>query len=599
MATFPACWMEMTAVPTKRRRQTRLMQVCLALTCATSVAVTTVAPALARTIVWARSGDALTLDPHAMNEGPTLTLLRQIYEPLVALNRAGKLEPALASAWSMTADPSVWRFVLRQDIRFHDGSPLTIDDVRFSIERAAAETSDMRALVANITEIADQADGTFTIRTAQPDPLLAMRLAHIFIVSKRWATQNDLALPRRLTPEDPALPAAPNAAQSREVGAVNIANGTGPFQLDKRKPGAETELRRHEGWWGWPSSPAPIARIVYRVIGDDKERVDALIAGKVDFVQDVPVSAQATLAAQPALRVNVGPDNRVIFLGLNLQATLVQLAPAKQPAGPSSAVANAALNPQTQTPRQPFQDPRVRRAFDLAIDRAEIQRVVMDGQSLPSGIIAPPQINGYPRELDRVTVPDLAKARALLATAGYPQGFDITLNCPNDRYLNDVAICQAVARQLGRIGVRVSVVAQSKTKHFPLLRTGRAPFYLLGWGVPTFDSAYIFQHLFHTRTTTNGSWNGTGFTDATVDAAIRSLQQETDRAERARRVAMLWERLKASNIYLPIHIQTLRYAMSQDLDIPVDATNKPRLAFARVIINAGETDGDSATASVR
>lgn len=506
--------------------------------------------AAGRTIIWARAGDALTLDPHAMNEGPTLTLLRQIYEPLVAVDQTGRLEPALATAWTMNG--TVWRFTLRAGTRFHDGRPFTADDVVFSLERAMAPTSDMRALIAGIVKV--EADGANSVRieTSAPDPLLPIQLSQIFIVSRAWADETGLTAPQRPGP-------GPDGSQ------VTIANGTGPFQLVRRRPGQDTDLSAFAPWWGYHGSKPAIVRIVYRPIKDPKARVEALISGAVDFLQDVPAQARAQLLKQAALRVNVGPDNRVIFLGLNVSASR------RQTLSKADGDAN------------PLHDGRVRQALDLAIDRTKIQRDVMQGQALPSGIIAPPLINGYPRDLDTVTKPDIEKAKALLKEAGFPDGFAITLNCPNDRYLNDAAICEEIAKQLSAIGVLVDVNAQPKRAHFDLVRRGGADLYLLGWGVPTFDSAYIFSNLFHTRTTTIGLWNGTGFGDPRIDAAIEGLSRETDLTRRAQTIRALWEKLQAAQIYLPIHIQTLSYAMSKDLDIGVDATNKPRLVNARLV----------------
>ncbi|MEM7777195.1 MAG: ABC transporter substrate-binding protein [Pseudomonadota bacterium] len=517
-----------------------------------------------RTVVWARSGDALTLDPHAMNEGPTLTLLRQIYEPLVALDHNGRLEPAIAKSWSLTRDPKVWRFELFDDVAFHDGSRLTVNDVVFSLRRAMAPSSDMRSLISNIVRI-EPTDGTaLLIETKAPDRLLPTRLSHIFILSQRWATQNGLETPRRRTADQ----------ADRDV---RIANGTGPFRLVRRAPGRLTELAAASDWRGWRGRTPAISRLVYRPIPNANDRIAALTAGDVDFVQDVPANALPTLALSTDIRLNVGPDNRAIFIGLNVDP--------KRKSIQSVLAAN------------PLSDIRVRRALNLAIDREAIQRTVMNGQSLPSGVVAPPQINGYPRQLDRVQKPNVDQARKLLTEAGVADGFKLTLNCPNDRYLNDAEICAAVSRQLAEIGVMATVVAQSKTAHFPLIRSGGADMYLLGWGVPTFDSAYVFEHLFHSRGQTAGSWNGTSYSDPIVDRAIAALDSEINQAKRALIVANLWERLHEEMIYLPLHIQTLSYAMSKDLDIQVDVTNKPRLAFARVLTSgatsretkAGET----------
>ena len=525
----------------------------------TLVSAATDHAAAERNLVWARSGDALTLDPHAINEGPTLTLLRQIYEPLVALDSAGRLEAALATSWSSRDnEPTVWQFRLREGVTFHDGTPLTPDDVLFSLQRARHEKSDMRGLLSGIKDVRRIGEATVLVETAVPDPLLPISLSHILILSRKWAEAEGLLEPR-----------TPNAASPESQ--VSRANGTGAFRLERREIGVETELVAAPSWWGWGNAKPRLSRVIFRPIADEEQRVAELLSGRIDFLQDVPVGAVASLRSEKALRLNVGPDNRVLFLGLNTTGAL------------RTGEARGAPNP--------LADRRVRVALNLAIDREAIQRDVMNGQALATAVLAPPLINGYPRELDRVAKPDLVKAKALLAEAGYPDGFAITLHCTNDRYLNDAGICSEVAAELSAIGVRATPILQSKSQHFPLIRSGGADMYLLGWGVPTFDSAYILHHLFHSRTSDSGSWNGTGFSDHQVDTIITLLKTESNRSARSELISQLWTRLHEEVIYLPLHVQTLTYAMTRDIDIPVDATNKPRLTSI-VIPTDTATAGD-------
>ena len=214
-------------------------------------------------------------------------------------------------------------------------------------------------------------------------------------------------------------------------------------------------------------------------IKQDATRVAALLSGEVDVVQDVPVQDIERLKASPNLRVTEGPENRSIFFGFDVGSTELASSDVKG--------------------KNPFADVRVRQAVNSAINRQAIQRVVMRGQSVPAGSIVGPFVNGYKKEYDNVGQPDIAKAKGLLAAAGYPNGFSVSLHCPNDRYLNDEAICQASVGMLGQIGIKVNLVSQSKSLHFPTLQNLKSDFYLLGWGVPTYDSDYIFSFLYHTR----------------------------------------------------------------------------------------------------
>jgi peptide/nickel transport system substrate-binding protein len=221
----------------------------------------------------------------------------------------------------------------------------------------------------------------------------------------------------------------------------------------------------------------------------------------------------------------------------------------------------------------------VRAAIEMTVDRERLQREVMRGQSVPAGVIVPPFSNGYSAELDRWPPADIGKARALMRDAGYEQGFDVALTCTNDRYVNDEGLCHAIAAQLGAIGMRVRPVTQPAAQHFGQVRRAELDFYLLGWGVTTFDSEYIFSLLYHTNTGALGGWNGTRFSDRTVDDQIHTLRQEVDQTRRNATIAALWRRLKEEVVYVPLHNQTITYAMSRDFDIPVDVSSQPKMRF--------------------
>jgi peptide/nickel transport system substrate-binding protein len=225
--------------------------------------------------------------------------------------------------------------------------------------------------------------------------------------------------------------------------------------------------------------------------------------------------------------------------------------------------------------RNPFADKRVRRAMNMSIDREGIKRAVMRGQSIPAGMLAPPFVNGYTKELDALPKADIAAAKKLLADAGYPKGFSVTLHCPNDRYVSDEGICQATAAMLARIGIKVDLVVQPKTKHFPLVEKEppETEFYLLGWGVPTFDSHFVFSFLYHSRTGKMGTYNGTRYASADLDQMIQSLSGEVDTAKRNATIAKVWSIVQDEMIYLPVHNQVVTYAMKKEWDFPVSPAN--------------------------
>jgi peptide/nickel transport system substrate-binding protein len=520
----------------------------LKVTAALTVLALAIAGADARTLKWARTGDALTLDPHAQNEGPTHTLLHQLYEPLLLRDHTGKIHPTLAVSWTVTDDPAVWEFKLRQGVKFHNGNAFNADDVVFSLDRARQPTSDMKGLLTSIETVSKVDDYTVHIKTKRPNPLLPAYLTNLYMMDKEWSEANNT-----VTVQD--------YKAKVDNFAVRNANGTGAYKLVSRQQDVRTVLKRNEAYWGNGEVPLGIADIVYTVIKNDSTRVAALLSEQVNFVQDVPPQDIDRLQKTANLKVNFGPENRTIFLGMD--------------------VASPELKTSNIKGKNPFADKRVRQAINMAVDREAIKRAVMRGQSVPAGIIAPPFVNGYTKELDTLPKVDLPKATALLKEAGYSNGFSVTLHCPNDRYINDAAICTAAAPMLARIGIKVNLVAQPKALHFPLIQKEppQTEFYLLGWGVPTYDSHYIFSFLYHTRSKSDGSWNATRYSSPEADTAIRSLTSEVDKAKRDAAIAKLWAMLAGETNYIAIHHQMLAYAMTRDLDIPVSPENQVHVKF--------------------
>jgi peptide/nickel transport system substrate-binding protein len=502
----------------------------------------------ARPLKWARTGDALTLDPHAQNEGPTHTLMHQIYEPLLLRDHAGKVHPTLAVSWKVTGDPTVWEFKLRQGVKFHNGNPFTADDVVFSFDRARQPTSDMKGLLTSIDTVTKVDDHTVHIKTKGPNPLLPTYLTNLFMMDKEWSEANNT-----VTVQD--------YKAKKDNFAVRNANGTGPYKLVSREQDVRTVLKRNEAYWGNGEVPLGITDIAYTVIKSDATRVAALLSGEVDFVQDVPPQDIDRLQKTPNLKVNFGPENRTIFFGLD--------------------VASPELKTSNVKGKNPFADKRVRQAINMAIDREAIKRAVMRGQSVPAGVIAPPFVNGYTKALDSLPKVDLAKAAALLKEAGYGEGFSVTLHCPNDRYINDEGICTAATAMLAKVGIKVNLVAQPKGPHFSLIQKSppETEFYLLGWGVPTYDSHYIFSFLYQTRSGSEGGWNGTRYSNPEIDTAIRSLSSEVDAAKRNATIARIWATVAPEVNYVAIHHQMLAYAMKRDLDIPVSPDNQVHVKF--------------------
>ncbi len=509
-------------------------------TAAAALMLTTVAVD-AETLRWARVGDALTMDPHSQNEGPTHTLNHHIYETLVGRAVDGALTPRLATDWGISDDDeTVWVFTIREGVKFHDGSDMTVEDVVFSLDRARTTPSGMAALHAAVEEVTAVDDTTVHVRMSGPAPLYVQNLTNTFIMSKAWAEAN-------------GVETAPNFAAGEEAYSVRNTNGTGPYMLVERDPEVRTVLQVFEDHW---DAAPEVTEIIYTPISEAATRVAALLSGEVDIVQDVPVQDIARLEQTDGIRVVRGPENRNIFFSYDM-------------ASDSLASSNAEGNP--------FASPEVREAMSLVIDRNAIQQVVMRGESQPSAAPLPPFVNGWTEEMHAFGDPDLARAQELMAEAGYGDGFSVQLDCPNDRYLNDEAICQALVGMLARIGVSVDLNAQTRSLHFPLIENWETDFYLLGWGVPTFDSQYVFDFLVHSREGSYGAFNGSRYSNPELDAKIEALATMTDLEERDALIAEIWDEVMEERIFLNVHNQVLAYAMRDDINLDVHPENQPRM----------------------
>jgi peptide/nickel transport system substrate-binding protein len=514
---------------------------------AAALLASTAIGASAETIRWARVGDALTLDPHSQNEGPSHTMRHQMYEPLIIRDMSGAFQGALATDWAPSeSDPNVWTFTLREGVKFHDGADFTAEDVVFSFERAMTPTSDMKELLSSIVEVRAVDDYTVEFVTDGPNPILPSNFTNLFIMDKGWTEANNTV-----------------DVQDFEGGEITYAtvnaNGTGPYRLVSREPEVRTVLAINEDYWGADEFPMEVTEIIFTPIQNAATRVAALLSGEVDFIQDVPVQDLSRVSETDGLRVETAPQNRVIFFGINMGADDIE----------ADDVEGA----------NPFADVRVRQAMNMAINRDAIQQVVMRGQSQPAGMIAPPFVNGWTEELD-TAMTDVEAANALMEEAGYGDGFSVRLDCPNDRYINDEAICQAVVGMMAQIGITVNLDAKSRALHFPLITDGLTDFYMLGWGVPTYDSEYIFNFLVHTRTGDRGSWNGTGFSNAEVDEMIVSLASETDLDARNETIATIWDVIQSETMYLPVHHQVLNWGLADGVGIPqVDPEDQPKFKF--------------------
>lgn len=513
---------------------------------ASAMSLVLTAAAGAETLRWARAGDALTLDPHAQNEGVTIAVMHQMMEPLILRAPDGNLTAALATEWSVNAEnPDVWNFKLREGVKFHDGADFTAEDVVFSFTRALSEESDMKGIISSIKSVEAVNDFEVNITTNGPNPILPAVLPNIFVIDKGWAEANSVV-------------DVQDVEGGEETHASQNVNGTGPYKLVSRENDVKTVMTAFDGYWGAGEFPMQFTDIEFTPIQNQATRMAALLSGEVDFIQDVPVQDLERIKTTDGKSVLTAPQNRVIFFGMNVSDELV--------GGNIDG-------------KNPLADLKVRQAMNMALNREAIQKVVMRGQSQPAGIIAPPFVNGWTKELDEYPAYDVAAAKALMDEAGYSDGFSITLNCPNDRYINDEGICQASVGMLAQIGIKVNLEALPKAQHFPLVNGLESNFYMLGWGIPSYDSEYIFNFLYHTKGDLFGTWNGTRYSNEKIDEMTQAIAAEVDLGKRDEMIAEMWQIVKDDVVYLPIHHQVLNWAMDAKVGAAMDSDDQVKVKY--------------------
>ena len=497
-----------------------------------------VGAAHAKTIRIGNQGDALSMDPHSLNETLQLSVTGNVYEPLVGRNKDLSLAPMLATKWSQPT-PTVWRFELRKDVLFHDGTPFTADDVLFSFTRAAGDGSDMKAYTNDIKEVRKAGDFVIEIETKAPFPILPDSISLVFIMNKKWAEANQATRPvdRRKGIE--------NAASFR-------ANGTGPYRLRERQPGIKTSFSRSGNYWG--KVEGNVTEVTYTPITNDATRVAALLSGEIDVMEPVPVQDVARVNQSANAKVMTGPELRTIFLGMDQKRDELLYSSVKG--------------------KNPFKDKRVRQAFYQAIDIEGIKRSVMRGASNPTALMVGPGINGFDAAANKRLPYDVEGAKKLMADAGYGAGFEVAMNCPNDRYVNDSKICQAVAADLSRINVKINLQAETKGTYFPKILRRDTSFYLLGWTPPTYDAHNVFNSLMRCVDDKGaGQFNLGSYCNPKVDELIAKIQSETDKGKRAAFIAEAFKLHNDDIGHLPLHQQALAWGVGKKVELVQPADN--------------------------
>ncbi len=479
-------------------------------------------PAFAANLTIGLSTDVTSLDPHYHNLTPNNNVSQHVYGYLVQRNEKEQLEPGLATQWKTVA-PTTWEFTLRKGVKFHDGTEFTAADVVASINRIPKvpnSPSPFTAYTKQITKVEVVDPYTIRFHTATPYPLMPSDLTQVAIIAK--GSEN---------------------ASTDDFNSGKAANGTGPYKLVRYAKGDRIELERFDGWWG---GRTPWERVTMRLLPQNAARVAALLAGDVDVIESVPTADIARLKQDKRLGMFREVADRLIYIHLD-----------------SNRDASPFVTDKDGRPleRNPLKDARVRKALSKAIDRKAIVQRVMEGEAVPAGQLVPDFLFGATPNL-KVEAFDVEGAKKLLAEAGWPDGFGVTLHSPNDRYVNDAKIAQAVAQMWTRAGIPTKVTAMPSATYFPQATELKFSTMLLGWSTGTGEASSSLKALLMTFNKDRG-FGGTNrgrYSNSKVDAFTEDALQTVDDVKRAAYLQRASEIVINDTGIIPIHFQVNTWA---------------------------------------
>ena len=493
------------------------------------------AAATAAEFRWATQTDPQTMDPHAVNAAPVLSFLNNVYEGLVRRAKDMSIEPSLATAWEPIAEDEGgpgWRFSLREGVTFQNGEAFDASDVVFSYERASSEDADTASWFAPVTRVETPDDLTVEMYTDAPNPLFPSSIANWMIMDEGWTTDLGAARPNR----------------DGESRTTLRANGTGPYRIEVREPAVRTTLVPHEGWWDTNESNVTTATLT--PIENAATRLAALLSGEVDLIEPVPIQDAERLETTEGVQLIEGVEARVIMLGMDQTS-------------------DALFSGDASVEGNPLTDRRVREAIYRAIDVDALIQVVMRGSAQEVAQLVSQGLSGYSESLEPRFEADAEAAKALLAEAGYPDGFTLSFACTNDRYINDEAICQAVVGMLARAGITAELNAMPVRNYWPELRADNYDMYLLGWSPGTFDAEHPIRFLAATpdEEAKLGSWNYGGFSNPRVDELLPMIQSEIDEDARQGMIDEVATIIRDEAAYVPLYVQPLLWGARDGVEV--------------------------------
>ena len=497
----------------------------------------------AQTLRWGAARDINSLDPYSYGSTFTISFLNHVYEGLVRYDADLKIEPALATEWEVMPN-NIWRFKLRQGVKFHDGAEFTADDVVASLARVSHPDSPLKGNLPAYKSATKVDDYTVDIELVGTYPLLLNDLTNIHMFDAGWLKEHNAEVPT-------------DVAKKVEGYPTFNATGTGPFIVESRVPDSKTILVANTGWWDAPKHN--LERIEFTPISSEATRVAALLSGEIDFTEKAPVQDLPRLAAAPNVKVMEGNELRTIMFGFNFQDKLHNGEP------------------------NLFKDKKMREAVGLAIDLNLIRDKVMRGKSRVTGTVVAPAIPGYDPALDTPPAYDPEKAAAMIKELG-AEGYAFEIMCSNDLWVNEEEICNALVSMLTRVGLAPRLNIAPNAVQQVKLTNGEADMFAFGWAnEPMLDSYSILLQTFQTKSENAGVFNWGGWSYPEMDKLIIAASTELDREKRLALQSAALKIVKDESIMLPFHQQPMAWATSDKVESVVQLSdNKGRHWLTRM-----------------
>ena len=528
-----------------------MKRILLAATTALAMVVAGATGVNAKELRWGFQTDTDSLDPHAHAVTFTIGFLGNVYEGLVRRDGDLKIKPALAESWTVSDDATVWRFNLRKGVKFSNGNDFTADDVLFSYKRMSDKDAQMKINLASIKEARKVGDYTVEFITRAPNPILTGRLNSFFIMDKEWSEANG------------ATKVTVMAGDEQKVSpAGQISMGTGPFAITERTAQVKTTLVPNKNWWGKASHN--LTKVTMTPVKQDATRVAALLSGELDMAYPIPTQDIKRVNSNNGTAVLVGPELRTIFLFMEQ--------------GVDKLFGTDIKNP--------FQDVRVRKALYHSINIEAIKKKIMRNLATPSAIMISPKLFDRAGDFARYAY-DPNMAKKLLSDAGYAGGLTARFDCPNDRYVNDEQICQAVTSMAAKVGIKLNLTDKPKAQYFKQVLNPKSRDYhvgLIGWTPGSFDSHNVVINLiasFNEKAKT-GRYNLSNHTDARIDQLTPMIQSESNKAKRDAMIAEVYKRVHDNVYFIPLHQQALAWGKRDNVALKQRGDNVFRFRYVTI-----------------